>query len=67
MYDAMNSALADKENKNVLTIIQSRREAAWDTLVSMFPSLEPLIMTYYWRFGSQMTSNPANLFIDRDV
>lgn len=54
MYDALMLSLTDIENTKILPIIQSRRDEAWDNLISDFPDLSPLIITNKWRFASQM-------------
>lgn len=54
MYDAMVTSLTDVENSKVLSTIREKRQAAWDTLLANHPSLEPNIITHYWRFASQM-------------
>lgn len=54
MYDAMVTSLTDVENSKVLSTIREKRQAAWEALLMSYPSLEPNIITHYWRFGSQM-------------
>lgn len=54
MYDALITSITDIENDKILSKIQEKRDEAWSTLLQDYPSLEKMIQTHYWRFGSQM-------------
>jgi hypothetical protein len=54
MYDAMTTTITDVENSAVYKTLMDKRASAWDNLVKKYPSLEPIIITHGWRFGSQM-------------
>ena len=59
MYDALLPAAADRENEKLFGVFTQKRERAWDTLMSRYPDMEPLITTHRWNFASQQ----ANLVI----
>lgn len=57
MYDAMITSITDRENSKIYPIIDAKRQRAWDSLLEDYPSLEPLIQTNYWTFGSSVGSS----------
>jgi len=60
MYEAMLIALTDKEVKeNVMSLIYSKRNQAWDDLISKYPSLEPLMTTLKYRFTNDFLTDES--------
>ncbi len=56
MYDAMLTTISDTENSKIYQVISGKRDDAWSSLLTKYPSMEPVIITHGWRFGSQMGS-----------
>ena len=60
MYEAMLIALTDKEVKeNVMSLIYSKRNQAWDDLISKYPSLEPLMTTLKYGFTNDFLTDES--------
>lgn len=50
MYDALVTAIADKENVKVMETIMARRNSAWEMLTMKYPDMAPTITVLNYRF-----------------
>mgnify|MGYP006890782669 CR=1 FL=1 len=52
-FDAILTTLADSKNTDVIQLIQSKREKAWEKIQQKYPDMSPVIITSSWNFGTQ--------------
>lgn len=50
MFSAMETALADLKETEMLNFVRERRQIAWENLAMNYPSLRPLITSLSYRF-----------------
>ena len=50
MFEAITSAVADRENSKIFAVIDRKRQEAWEALYEKYPSQVPVIVTNRWRF-----------------
>lgn len=56
-YIALLTAATDVEKDKIYTRVQDRLQDAWDALMTRYPSLEPMIITTYYRFQDDFTND----------
>jgi hypothetical protein len=52
MYDACLLSLTDAEDTKVVGEIKERRDLAWDKLLTIYPSMKPIIITQKYNFST---------------
>lgn len=51
VFDAILTTLADNQNKDVITQIQTKRDVAWNNLLLKYPDMAPVIITQSYNFS----------------
>lgn len=57
MYSAMEIALADLKETEMLNFVRERRQVAWENVAMKYPSLRPLITSLTYRFLTDFNEN----------
>lgn len=62
MYGAILSAVTDIENSKIYSAIERKYQKAFDKLIEDYPSLDPLVISHYYRFSSQLNNLPLDMY-----